>query len=198
MIRVGLTGGIGSGKSVVAEIFRHLGVPVYHADAEAKKLYDLPDVVQEISREFGSGVMDSGGTVDFKALASIVFPDPLKLQKLDSIIHPLVEAGFISWLADYRDAPYTVMEAAILFESGFERLFDKTIMVIAPVELCIRRVMARDSVTREQVGQRMKNQWDPELKAERADYVLVNDERQLLLPHVIALHHTLSGLETKA
>lgn len=195
MIRVGLTGGIGSGKSVVAEIFRHLGVPVYHADAEAKKFYNSPDVIQEISRTFGDLVPGPGGTVDFKALASIVFPDPIKLQELNSILHPRVEAGYLSWLAAYPDASYTIMEAAILFESGFGRLFDKTIMVMAPAELCISRVMVRDSVTREQVVQRMKNQWDPELKAERADYVLVNNERQLLLPRVIALHHTLSGLE---
>lgn len=191
MIRVGLTGGIGSGKSVVAEIFQRLGIPVYHADAEARKQYDNPAVLDDVVRVFGMQILGDNGIISRAALASLVFGDPEKLKKLNSIIHPRVEADFRSWLEEIDDAPYIIHEAAILFESGFDRFFDKTITVVAPPELCIVRVMRRDDVTREQVEMRLKFQWDQELKASKSDYILVNDETHLLLPQVLDLHKQL-------
>jgi dephospho-CoA kinase len=197
MIKVGLTGGIGSGKSLVAEIFQHLGVPVFHADVEAKDQYSNPEVFQKIIGIFGDSVVGADGLLDRKALASIVFRDTVMLGKLNLLIHPLVEAGFRNWLKQNEFAPYTVHEAAILFESGFDRLFDKIIVVDAPKTVCIERVMARDKVTAEQVEERMKNQWEPGLKASKADFIIQNDGKQLLLPQVIALHKTLLGLSSR-
>ncbi len=191
MIRVGLTGGIGSGKSVVAMVFSHLGVPVYQADYEAKKLYAKPEVLEKIASLFGDAVIDKNGLLDRAKLASVVFSDPSKLEQLNSLIHPLVEAHFMQWLTTCMDAPYIIHEAAILFESGLYTKFDKIIAVTAPQELCIQRVMKRDGVTAGQVLQRIKNQWDQEKKAEKSDFVLINDGKQLLLPQIIGIHRAL-------
>lgn len=194
MIRVGLTGGIGSGKSVVAMIFSHLGIPVYHADYEAKKLYSDPEVMNEVIALFGNSVADESRLLNRSKLASIVFADPEKLGLLNSIIHPHIEAGFRTWMEEHQHFHYIIHEAAILFESGFNRFFDKTIVVTAPLELCIERVMKRDGMTRNQVEQRMKSQWDTERKAMLADFVLINDEREMLLPQVLTLHRKLMGI----
>jgi dephospho-CoA kinase len=194
MIRVGLTGGIGSGKSVVAMVFSHLGVPVYHADAEAKKLYYYPEVLAEVINAFGNEVVDHEGILDRKKLAGIVFTDPVKLAKLNAIIHPHVEDDFRTWFQSKEGNRLIIHEAAILFESGFDRFFDKTIVVTAPEELCIKRVMQRDGISRGEVERRMKNQWDAGKKAALADYVLTNDEHNMLLPQVLELYDRLISL----
>jgi len=193
MIKVGLTGGIGSGKSLVAEIFQHLGVPVFHADHEAKNQYSNPEVLQKIIDTFGDSVLGADGLLDRKALASLVFQDTVLLEKLNSLIHPLVEAGFRDWLKQNQFASYTIHEAAILFESGFDRFFDKIIVVDAPKAVCVERVMARDNVTAEQVEGRMKNQWEATMKIAKADYVIANDGQTMLLPQIVEIHRELNG-----
>ncbi|HOW32521.1 MAG TPA: dephospho-CoA kinase [Bacteroidales bacterium] len=195
MIKAGLTGGIGSGKSLVAEVFKHLGVPVFNADAEAKNLYSKPEVLRIIAGHFGNSVLLPDGSLDRKALASIVFSDKESLQKLNSIIHPLVESAFIDWLQQNASSAYTIHEAAILYESGFDRFFDKVIVVDAPQELCIARVIDRDNITRAQVLERMKNQWEPERKASKADFLIVNDGEQMVLPQVLAIHKYLMHMQ---
>ncbi|NVO18109.1 MAG: dephospho-CoA kinase [Bacteroidetes bacterium] len=188
MITAGLTGSMGSGKSIVASIFEHLGIPVYHADTEAKKFLGWDSVKGQLVNHFGDSILDMNSNIDRKQLASIVFPVPDNLQVLNSIIHPLVRIDFEKWLGAERDVPYVVQEAAILFESGFERFFDCTIAVTAPMELCIQRVMERDGISSLQVQERMKNQWDQEKKAAMADFILVNDGISMLLPQVLELH----------
>jgi dephospho-CoA kinase len=185
---VGLTGGIGSGKSVVAMVFRHLGVPVYQADIEAKKLYADRDVIREVVSLFGNTVIGENGLIDRARLASIVFKDSSKLENLNSILHPRVEEHFLKWLVEHKESPYIIHEAAILFESGFDKFFDKIITVTAPLELCILRVMERDGVSAFQVEQRMKKQWGQELKASKSDFVLVNNGKRLLLPQILNIH----------
>jgi len=191
MKRIGLTGNIGTGKSTVARIFEILGVPVYHADLQARRLSESDQVVEQIENLFGKEVLDLSRKLNRKALASIVFNDKDKLASLNNIIHPLVEDDFSKWCVHHLESNYIVHEAAILFESGFDRLFDANILVTAPPELCIDRVMIRDSITREMIADRMKNQWAQEKKMKLARYVVINDEVSMVIPQVLKIHREL-------
>lgn len=194
MRKVGLTGNIGSGKSIVARIFSILGVPVYNADYQAKQIMSNIDVVNQIVQLFGAKILLDNTTINRAALANIVFENPSELHKLNDLIHPLVKDDFLKWCSQYQAFPYVIQEAAILFESGFNKLFDSTILVQAPESICIVRVMKRDSVTAEHVMARMKNQWSQELKASLSDYVIVNDEATMLIPQILLTHHELLSL----
>lgn len=191
MIRIGLTGNIGTGKSTVARIFEILGVPVYHADRRAREIANSDKVTEKIALSFGQQVFNSRNQVDRKALAKIVFADKNKLTMLNNLIHPLVEDDFSQWCKLHLDKKYIIQEAAILFESGFDCLFDANILVTAPEELCISRVMARDRVTKEMVFDRIRNQWPQEKKLELADYVIINDEITMVIPQVLDIHQEL-------
>lgn len=195
MKRIGLTGNIGTGKTTIARIFEVLGVPVYHADTRARVILDSDNVKLKISSLFGNHVINPMNQVDRKALANIVFNNKEKLSELNNLIHPLVEDDFAQWCEIHKNEHYILHEAAILFESGFNRLFDATIMVAAPEELCIERVMARDSITKEMVIERMQNQWPQEKKMELSEYVVVNDNHILVIPQVIAIHKAIRGKE---
>ena len=188
MKRIGLTGNIGTGKSTIARIFKILGVPVYHADKKARKILESVQVIEQIGLIFGKQVLNTNHMVDRKALADIVFNDKTKLAELNNLIHPLVEDDFLQWCKKYPDHKYILHEAAILFESGFDRLFDANILVTAPEELCIARVVARDGVTKEMVSDRIHNQWPQEKKIEMADYVVINDEISLVIPQVLDIN----------
>ena len=190
MLRIGLTGGIGSGKSLIARILRILEVPVLEADAEAKKLMEQdPELIASIKGRFGDHVY-SGGKLDRKGLASIVFKDPAALKELNALVHPAVRRSFTQW-ADRQNAHYVVMEAAILAETGGHSAFDRIIVVSAPEELRIQRVMQRDGVEEESVRSRMKNQASEEERLAIADHVIVNDGRQLVIPQVLSIHEEL-------
>jgi dephospho-CoA kinase len=191
MRRIGLTGNIGTGKSTVARIFEILGVPVYHADKQAKELMEQDKVKEQISLLFGKHLVNSSKQIDRKALAAIVFTDKDKLALLNNLIHPLVEEDFEKWSQHYVEKPYILHEAAILFESGFNRLFEANILVTAPEALCISRVMVRDGVSNEMVVNRMSNQWSQEQKQKIADYLVVNDEKSMVIPQVLANHKTI-------
>jgi len=188
MKRIGLTGNIGSGKSTVARIFEILGVPVYHADLRAREMLKSGKVVEQIKKLFGNQVVNSQQQVDRKALAAIVFNDKTKLETLNILIHPLVEGDFSVWCNLHRESDYILQEAAILFESGFDRLFDANILVTAPEELCVARVMARDSITKEMVMDRIQNQWSQDKKQKLAQYEVINDEVNMVIPQVLAIH----------
>jgi dephospho-CoA kinase len=188
MMRIGLTGNIGTGKSTIARIFEILKVPVYHADKQARILLESDRVTEQISRLFGITVINAQHQVDRKALAAIVFNDKTKLDTLNNLIHPLVEEDFMQWCVFHQSNNYIVHEAAILFESGFDRLFDANILVIAPEELCISRVMVRDGLTKDMVIARMNNQWSQEVKKEKAKYHVINDEKMMAIPQVLAIH----------
>lgn len=173
MIVVGLTGGIGSGKTTVANLFRQHGVPVYIADDEARILTDTSDTIKEgIIAAFGNDLYKNG-QLDRKKLASIVFNAPDKLARLNEVVHPEVRAHFQSWLQK-QTAPYVVYEAAILFETGAYKNFDYTILVTADQEERIRRLIIRDGGTREEVLARMNNQWSDEQKRALADLEIIN------------------------
>jgi dephospho-CoA kinase len=191
MKRIGLTGNIGTGKSTVAGIFEILGVPVYHADKRSRDFLDSGDVKEQISSMFGKHLINPIQKVDRRALAEIVFSDKAKLSTLNAILHPLIEEDFNQWCTSHQDQDYILQEAAILFESGFGRLFEATILVTAPDEVCIARVMKRDNVRREMVMDRMRNQWPQEEKQKLADYEILNDEKTMVIPQVLAIHQSL-------
>lgn len=194
MLTVGLTGGIGSGKSLVARIFEHLGIPVFQADAESSKILEYDsDVRRQLSEWFGGNIY-TNGKPDRAAIARIVFADPEMLVKLNGLIHPRVMDGFISWRNGQGKVPYVIHEAAILFESGFYTRMDATILVVAPGEIRIKRVISRDKTTAESIRLRMKNQWPDEQKAALADYIIQNDGISPLIPAILEIHKKLTGI----
>jgi dephospho-CoA kinase len=191
MLKAGLTGSIGSGKSIVATVFGKIGIPVYYADHVAKDLLTHENVRKQLRQIFGETIFDAHGVVDRKLLGAIVFYNAPALVKLNDLIHPLVKDDFDMWLKEHSAYPYIIHEAAILFESGFNKYFDKVITVDAPSELCISRVMKRDGVSREDVLSRMQNQMDTVKKAALADFVIWNDEQSLVIPQVMEIHRML-------
>ncbi|WP_300568238.1 dephospho-CoA kinase [Flavobacterium sp.] len=171
---IGLTGGIGSGKTTIAKLFEAEGIPVYIADTEAKKIMKLPETIQKISEVFGENVIKNHH-IDSKALSSIVFNDPEKLKILNSIVHPLVKKHFNDWVKENNQFPFVIKEAAILFESGSYVYCDKIITVIASEETRIMRVVQRDNASRQEVLDRIKNQWSDSQKISKSDYVIENE-----------------------
>lgn len=170
---IGLTGGIGSGKSAIAQHIESLGVPVYIADTEAKKILEIEKVIAKVVALFGEEILDKG-KIDKKKIAALVFQDPEKLKKYNNIIHPEVFLHFQDWVKQHENFPIVVKEAAILFESGSYKDCDKIILVTAPKEIRIERVMKRDAVSREAVEQRMAHQWEDDEKKKLSDYIIEN------------------------
>lgn len=194
MIKVGLTGCIGSGKTTIAKVFISLGIPVYLSDVEAKLILDEREIIDSIVFKFGQDLLLQDCRVDRKKLASKVFNNSDALQWLNGLIHPRVRKHFIEWMDKNSSHPYIIQESAILLESGFYKIFDKIIVVTCPVEQRIKRVLSRDNMTREQVIERMNNQWSEDLKLRHAHFVIHNDDDVLALPQVIKIHEELLEL----
>tara|TARA_R110000868_G_scaffold78949_1_gene224843 strand:- start:30 stop:608 length:579 start_codon:yes stop_codon:yes gene_type:complete len=185
---IGITGGIGSGKTTTCEIFEQLGAPVYYADKRAKELMATDhNLKNKIIQAFGEQVF-SGGQLNRAYLARQVFRSKEKLSVINGLVHPAVANDFDEWLEEHKGEKYVLKEAAILFESGAYQDVDITILVIAPEEVRLERVISRDDSTREEVLSRMKNQWNQERKVKLADHIINNDGLQLLTPQVLALH----------
>lgn len=187
MLKIGITGGIGSGKTTVCKIFQTLGIPVYDADSEAKKLMNShPELVNAIKHTFGEGAYGADGQLERQYLASRVFNNEEALNQLNGIVHPVVIQAAIDW-AEAQDAPYTIKEAALMFQSGSYVHNDVNVVVAAPDELRISRVTKRDGLTEEQVRERMDKQWPQDEQIRKADYVVWNDGTRLLIPQVLEL-----------
>ena len=197
MLKVGLTGGIGAGKSTVAQIFKVFGIPVYQADQEAKRLMQTNTSLIEKIREAFSDKAYVEGILDRKFLSYIVFNDKQKLELLNSIVHPFTIQDGKEWMKK-QTSPYAIKEAALIFESGSQGEFDCLIGVFAPTTLRIHRTIQRDKVEREKVLSRMEKQLDESIKMKLCDYVLINNEQTLLVPQVIDLHQKLISLSTEA
>jgi dephospho-CoA kinase len=180
---IGLTGGIGSGKTTIANYIRSLGVPVYIADEEAKKLLYDAAIQEQLKMAFGETIFENS-VLSKQKLAKIVFSDETKLKRLNSIIHPAVKAHFEKWLENYKAEPLIVKEAAILFESGSNQDCDAVITVIAPLDDRIKRVRSRDNISQEDVLSRMKNQWTDEMKTEKSDFIIDNNDLSKTLVQV--------------
>lgn len=190
MLKIGLTGGIGSGKSTVARLFEIHGIPVYYADTAAKEIMNTDEALKEqIIHHFGSDTY-TNNCLNRKYLADMVFKDKDKLALLNSLVHPATIRNALNWVKQ-QTTPYTVKEAALIFESGSQSDLDYVIGVYAPKALRIHRTMQRDNIDREEVMKRMKNQIEEEIKMRLCDFVVYNDEQQLLIPQVNKLHERL-------
>lgn len=193
MLKVGLTGNIGSGKTVIAKIFTSLDINTFFADLEAKQLLKECEIKNILAGRFPSEIFDSNKNIINKKLAKIIFTDKEALYFLNNLIHPRVMISFQKWMKGLVDEQYVLYEAAILFESGHYKELDKVIMVSSPEELRIKRVMARDHITREDVLHRIRHQWPDEKKEPMADFIIRNDEKQLVIPQVLSIHRALIG-----
>lgn len=197
MLKIGLTGGIGSGKTTVAKVLEVLGIPVYYADEAAKELMHTNELLkQQLILHFGNNSYFDDGQLNRKHISSIVFNDKEKLELLNSLVHPVTIADAKEWFSK-QQAPYVVKEAALLFESGTAEGLDYIIGVTAPAALRMKRVMDRDAVTAEEVKRRMANQLEETLKMKLCDFVVYNNEQELLLPQVLALHNELIKRSTE-
>lgn len=170
---IGLTGGIGSGKTTVANHFIAAGIPVYIADDEARKIMQSPEILREIEKIFGS-VIFKNEVLNRQKLAEIVFSNSDKLKQLNAIIHPAVKKHFGNWILNYKNSPFVIYETAILFESGSYKDCDKIITVTAPLETRIERVIQRDKTSRENVLKRIKMQWTDDQRLGKSDFVIEN------------------------
>lgn len=188
MKKIGITGGIGSGKTIICDVFKLLGVSVFHADHVARDLQQNDNNVKNaLIGLFGSNIYNSDGTLDRTSIARLIFNDKDLMQKVNQIIHPAVREKFSNWTADHESEDYLLYEAAILFESGYYKELDLNILVLADEEIRIKRVMQRDDISEQAVRERIRNQMPDEEKISLADYVLENNEKQLLIPQILEL-----------
>ena len=193
MIVVGITGGIGSGKTTVCQVFSRLGVPVYEADTAAHQIYEThPELVEWIGREISPEAIDKSGKINRKKLGEVVFADEYKLRLLNEQVHPRVKKDFEAWKSKQKGMSYVLKEAAILFESGASEDCDKVITVEAPQELRIARIVERDRKSKAEIIRILEKQMSESERTERADYVIINDEKQMVLPQVLKIHAALS------
>ena len=190
MWKVGLTGGMGSGKSVICKIFSTLGIPVFNADSETKALYDTDsDLRRQLIQLLGEEIY-KGKLLQRQVMANKIFSNENLLHQVNALVHPVVSKKFETWAAK-QDASYVLQEAAILFESGLANYLDKCITVNAPENIRIRRVEERNELAKEAIKQRMQQQWTDQQRAAKADFVIVNDDLQAVFPQVWHIHQQL-------
>lgn len=186
-LKLGVTGGIGSGKTSVCRVFGVLGIPVFSADAEAKEVMDIDTgIILRINTIVGKNLY-ANGRLDRVELAKLIFNNNRLLEKVNSLVHPVVFSRFREW-ENKQTAPYVIMEAAILFESGSPEVVDRIITVIAPIEERVSRVIHRSNLTRVQVMERMRNQMSDNERIKQSDYVIQNSENDLIIPAVLKIH----------
>ena len=184
MIKLGITGGIGAGKSVVVSFLKAIGIPVYIADDESKKLTSTSPLIKaQLIKQFGENLF-AGGILNKALLASFIFENKNNLRIVDSIIHPEVMSDFEAWSVKHADKKLIAMEAAILFESGFDKTMDFIVTVTAPQEERIERILKRTQTTREEILSRMSNQFPDEEKCRRSNFVIYNDNDRAIIPQI--------------
>lgn len=197
MLKIGITGNIGSGKTTVSKLFELLGVPVFYADTAAKDIMVTdPVLIADVKQTFGDEAYLPDGTLNRKYIANIVFNDDAELAKLNALTHPAVFRAFDAWVAGIKNVPYVMKEAALLFESTSYKMCHYSLLVAAPLETRIARVAKRDGITRAEVQAREAKQFTEGKKRELADYIIENDESQLLIPQVLKLHERFLDLAT--
>lgn len=188
LLKLGVTGGIGSGKTSVCRVFSVLGIPVFSADNEAREVMDIDTgIMLRINTIVGKNLY-LNGNLDRVELARLIFNNNRLLEKVNSLVHPIVFARFREW-EKKQNAPYVIMEAAILFESGADKVVDRILTVIAPIEERVGRVIHRSSLTREQVMERMRNQIDDSERIKRSDYIIQNSENDMIIPAILRIHN---------
>lgn len=195
-LKLGVTGGIGSGKTTVCRVFAVLGIPVFSADAEAKRIQDSDRELQKEINSLAGKDLFTSGRLDRSELARLIFNDKDLLEKVNSVVHPAVFKYFRKWAAR-QDSPYSVMEAAILFESGASRMMDRIVTVVTPIEERIERLINGNKFTREQIIGRINNQIDDESRITKSDYVIFNSENDMIIPAVLGIHDEMLRLFNK-
>lgn len=196
-MEVGLTGNIGSGKSTASKVFKLLGVPVFYSDDEAKMLYQDKKIMDRVVNLFDESIRQKDGSLNRKALAALAFADKSKLSKLNDIIHPGVGERYQHWLQQHRSAPYTIREAAILIETGAHEKMDCVVLVTAPLEERLQRVLKRDSANIRLIKQRMQHQMPEVEKRKFADMVIENHDSCLMIPQILKIHQQLLAMIKK-
>ena len=195
-LKLGVTGGIGSGKTSVCKVFRVLGIPVFSADRIARDIMDSDSEIIGKLNSIAGRDLYSAGSLDRMALASLIFNNQTLLEKVNTLIHPLVFSYFASWEKN-QTAPYVIMEAAILFESGASKLVDKIATIATPEEERLTRVTMRSKLSKLQVMERMKNQLDDATRIKLSDYVIYNSENDMIIPAILRIHEDiLKNLKT--
>lgn len=190
IIKLGVTGGIGSGKTTVCRVFGTLGIPVFATDTEANKIMDIDtDIILKINTMAGKNLYETG-SLDKTELANLIFNNRSLLEKVNALVHPAIFSRFREW-ARKQNTPYVIMEAAILFESGASDFVDRILTVVAPVEERVNRVINRNRLTREQVFDRIRNQMDDTERIKKSDYVISNSESDMIIPAVLRIHESL-------
>lgn len=190
IFKLGVTGGIGSGKTTVCRVFGVLGIPVFSADTEAREVMDIDTGIMLRINTIAGKNLYSTGTLDRTELARLIFNNSSLLDKVNALVHPVVFSRFREWVRK-QDAPYVIMEAAILFESGAHKIVDRILTVVAPVEERIERVIGRTSLSRDQVIERMRNQISDEERISLSDYVINNSENDMVIPEILKIHEEL-------
>ena len=193
MKRIGITGNIGSGKSLVCKIFNHLGINTFFSDEETKKLYLLPDIKEQILNYFNDEVYFKDGSLNKKLLSCHLFRNHKALQFIEEILYPKLNATFDKW-CERQTTNYVLFESAILFEKKFSDQFEKIIFVSAPEDIRLQRTMLRDRCNEENVRTRMRLQWDEDTKKAESDFIIFNDGDKMLIPQVLEIHKILQTL----
>ena len=195
-LRIGITGNMGSGKTLVCSVFKILGIPVFEADAAAKSLYHIDEnLKKELVRLFGKDIYTGQGEVNRVKLSEI-FTNPVLLQQVNKLVHPLVHSAFNNWCMTFHNG-YVLYEAAILIEGGYFHHLDAVILVTSPEELRIKRILQRGDLDREKIIERMANQWKEEDKLKYADFIINNDETELVIPQILAIDQSIRNLVNK-
>jgi dephospho-CoA kinase len=193
MFRVGITGNMGSGKSLVCSIFKSLDIPIFDADQQTKLLYTESDIRLKIQKQFGKSVYHADGQLNKTRLAQLIFNDPFAMQFIRELMYPRLHKRFDEWATEQqnRQSPYVLYEAALIFENDFQSHFDFTILVTAPEALRVERIKERDKLTDSEIRQRMDHQWPEAKKLNLADFVIQNDGKAMLIPQVLEVHRKL-------
>lgn len=198
MLKIGITGGIGSGKTTVCKIFEVLGIPVFYADSVAKSVMNTDEIlISGVRNAFGQATYSETGVLDRKYLADIVFKDQKELEKLNNLVHPAVFRAFDTWVTGHKNFPYIIKEAALLFESESYKLCDYSVLVVSPQKLRMQRVMQRDAISQVDVQLRMDKQFTDAKKEAMADFFINNDEKELLIPQILNLHTRFLAMKSK-
>jgi len=196
-MKLGVTGGMGSGKTTVCKVFTVLGIPVFSADIEAKRIQDNDLEVQKKINSITGKDLFASGRLDRAELARLIFNNKDLLRKVNSVIHPAVFRYFREWVIR-QDSPYAIMEAAILFESGASRMMDRIVTVVTPLEERIERLVKGNKLSREQITERLKNQIDDESRVSQSDYIIFNSDNDMIIPAILGIHKEMLKLYKKA
>lgn len=193
MRKVGITGNMGSGKSLVCSIFKSLDIPVFDTDQQTKQLYDESNIRLKIQKQFGKSVYQADGKLNKAKLAQLIFNDPFAMQFIRELMYPRLHKRFNEWAKEQQNSqcPYVLYEAALIFENDFQSHFDFTILITAPEALRVERIKERDKLADSEIRQRMDHQWPETKKLELADFVIQNDGKTMLIPQVLEVHKKL-------